>query len=64
MKAFKVNEAVPYGDAGIFNALLKWGIIDDRKETAKIDVFFERFKGWEHYMVFYLWRSLSVRPGE
>ncbi|HVW59273.1 MAG TPA: hypothetical protein VHC48_04530, partial [Puia sp.] len=36
----------------------------DRKELKKIERFFSGYKGWESYLVFYLWRSLSVKPME
>lgn len=61
MKSLKVSQAVPYGDAGLFNALLKLGIIADRNESEKIHALFDQYKGWEHYLVFYLWRTLSQK---
>ena len=61
MKSLHVPEAVPYGDAGILNAMLQLGIIDNKQENEKIEAFFARFDGWQNYMVYYLWRSRSVR---
>lgn len=59
MKTLKQLQAIPYGDVGLLNALLNHGLIKDKKDSAGIDKLFRRFKGWESYLVFYLWRSLS-----
>ena len=61
MKSLQEPSYVPYGDAGLLNALLAHKIIQDKKDAAGILAFFESFAGWESYMVFYLWRSLAVR---
>ena len=61
MKSLHVPEAIPYGDAGILNAMIELGIIEQKHENAKIEVFFDRFKGWQNYMVYYLWRSRVVK---
>jgi DNA-3-methyladenine glycosylase II len=61
MKTFKEPSAVPYGDAGILNALMRHSIIKDKKDLSSINNFFHQFPGWESYMVFYLWRSLAVQ---
>jgi DNA-3-methyladenine glycosylase II len=59
MKCLRVPSAIPYGDAGLLNALILHKIITDKKDLAAIDTFFLHFKGWESYLVFYLWRSLA-----
>ncbi len=59
MKALRVAEAIPYGDVGLLQALVNFDLIKDRKDQASIDKLFRKFKGWESYLVFYLWRSLS-----
>lgn len=59
MKSLRVSEAIPHGDVGLLQALVNKGLINDRKDQAGIDKLFRRFKGWESYLVFYLWRSLS-----
>lgn len=59
MKTLKQLQAIPYGDVGLLNALLNHELIKDKKDTAGIDKLFKRFKGWESYLVFYLWRSLA-----
>ena len=62
MKSLRDPSGIPHGDTGLLTALANHGVIRDRKELAKIDRFFSKYKGWESYLVFYLWRSLSVRP--
>lgn len=59
MKTLKQLQAIPYGDVGLLNALLNHGLIKDKKDSAGIEKLFRGFKGWESYLVFYLWRSLS-----
>jgi DNA-3-methyladenine glycosylase II len=61
MKTLRVPTSVPHGDIGLMNALANHGIIKNRNELKKIDSFFKKFKGWESYLVFYLWRSLAVK---
>lgn len=60
MKSLKQLQAIPYGDVGLLNALLNHGLISDKKDAEGITRLFRQFKGWESYLVFYLWRSLSV----
>ena len=62
MKSLRDPSGIPHGDTGLLTALANHGIIKDRKELPKIERFFSRYKGWESYLVFYLWRSLAVRP--
>jgi len=59
MKSLKQMQAIPYGDVGLLNALANHQLISDRKDSASVTQLFKRFKGWESYLVFYLWRSLS-----
>lgn len=59
MKAFREPSCIPYGDAGLLNALLKHEIIQQKGDAKAINAFFEHYQGWESYLVFYLWRSLS-----
>ena len=61
MKSLKEPECIPHGDIGLLNALANHNIISQRSELDKIAAFFETFKGWESYLVFYLWRSLTIR---
>jgi DNA-3-methyladenine glycosylase II len=62
MKSLRMSEAIPYGDVGLLQALVNKEVIKDRKDEAGIGKLFRKFKGWESYLVFYLWRSLS-EPG-
>lgn len=59
MKSLKQLQAIPMGDVGLLNALASHQLIKDRKDTSGIEELFRQFKGWESYLVFYLWRSLS-----
>jgi DNA-3-methyladenine glycosylase II len=61
MKSLKRLECVTYGDVGLYNALYNLKGFDKRPSREKLDSFFENFKDWEAYTVFYLWRSLAVR---
>jgi len=62
MKSLRDPSGVPHGDTGLLTALTKHKIIKERKELAKIDRFFSKYKGWESYLAFYFWRSLSEKP--
>lgn len=61
MKSLKEPECITHGDIGLLNALANHNIISERSELDKIAALFATFKGWESYLVFYLWRSLTVR---
>ncbi len=61
MKSLRESAGIPHGDVGLLNALASHGIIASRNEIEKINRFFDAFAGWETYIVFYLWRSLSVK---
>lgn len=61
MKSLKERSCIPFGDAGLLNAMLKHKIISDKQQTQQIKDFFADYKGWESYLVFYFWRSLSVK---
>lgn len=64
MKSLRMPEAIPWGDAGLLQALLRHGLIADRKDQAAMDRLFTAFRGWESYLVLYLWRSLAPYPGQ
>lgn len=59
MKTLREPTAIPHGDVGLLKALTSHEIIRERNEVEKISRFFKKYKGWESYLVFYLWRSLS-----
>jgi DNA-3-methyladenine glycosylase II len=59
MKSLREPGGIPFGDVGLLNALESHQIIKDRKDLASMEKLFKKFKGWESYLVFYLWRSLA-----
>ncbi len=59
MKSLREPSSIPHGDVGLLNALANHGVIKDRSETQKVENLFKKFKGWESYLVIYLWRSLA-----
>jgi DNA-3-methyladenine glycosylase II len=61
MKSLKRLECVTYGDVGLYNALHNLKGFDKRPSRETLDLFFDNFKNWEAYTVFYLWRSLAVK---
>ncbi|CAG4997700.1 DNA-3-methyladenine glycosylase [Dyadobacter sp. CECT 9275] len=61
MKSLRDSAGIPHGDVGLLKALQHHNFIADRKESTKINVLLSRFKGWESYLVFYLWRSLAPK---
>jgi DNA-3-methyladenine glycosylase II len=61
MKSLKRLECVTYGDVGLYNALYNLKGFDKRPSRETLDSFFENFKDWEAYTVFYLWRSLAFK---
>ncbi len=61
MKSLKRLECVTYGDVGLYNALFALKDFPKRPSREQLDKFFENFKNWEAYTVFYLWRSLAVK---
>ncbi|MES2797411.1 MAG: DNA-3-methyladenine glycosylase [Bacteroidota bacterium] len=61
MKSLRRMECITHGDVGLFNALVKLKNFPKRPEKQQILKLFSDFKGWEAYLVFYLWRSLAVK---
>ncbi|MFC6101009.1 DNA-3-methyladenine glycosylase family protein [Olivibacter domesticus] len=61
MKCLREPSSIPYGDAGLLNALVNHQIIKEKGDLKKIEHFFTQFVGWESYVVFYLWRSLAIK---
>jgi DNA-3-methyladenine glycosylase II len=60
MKSLQRLECITYGDVGLYNALHQIKNFPKRPERPLLEVFFAPFKGWEAYVVFYLWRSLAA----
>jgi DNA-3-methyladenine glycosylase II len=59
MKSLQEQSCIPYGDTGLMQSLFNHQVIETKKDTLPIDSFFQDFRGWESYLVFYLWRSLA-----
>ncbi|WP_224998802.1 DNA-3-methyladenine glycosylase [Cesiribacter sp. SM1] len=59
MKSMKVQSSVPYGDAGLQNAWKKIHNLAAKPSREELVKGLEPYRGWEAYLVFYLWRSLS-----
>lgn len=64
MKSLKEPSCIPYGDAGLLNALMNHKIIREKSDSKEMNTFFKKFPGWESYLVFYLWRSLAPTEKE
>jgi len=60
MKTLREPSSIPHGDTGLLTALANHAVIKERSEVEKISRFFSKYKGWESYLVFYLWRSLAA----
>lgn len=58
------DPCVPYGDAGLIKALLVHNLINDKRDREGMERLFSKFSEWKGYLVFYLWRSLSVSSDE
>lgn len=59
MKAFNRMDCITHGDTGLQAAVRKKMGLDRKPTREEVIAFLEPFKGWESYVVFYLWRSLS-----
>ena len=59
MKSLKEPSCIPHGDAGLIKALINHNILKEKNDLSPMNHLFENFKGWESYLVFYLWRSLA-----
>lgn len=58
MKCFNFNTAFPIADVGIHNALKNILNLGEKPKIDYIEKLAEKWKGWEAYATFYLWRSL------
>lgn len=59
MKCLRRMDAVTYTDAGLLNGYRKLKGLDAKPPRRELENFFSKFAGWEAYVVFYIWRSLS-----
>lgn len=61
MKSLRVPTSIPYGDAGLHNALKNLKGWQEKPTREQVNQFFKPFASWESYLSFYLWRSLSQK---
>jgi len=59
MKSLRMMQSITYGDAGMNKALQNLAGFGKNPSAQQVDEYFKPFKGWEAYLVFYLWRTLS-----
>jgi DNA-3-methyladenine glycosylase II len=59
MKSLGRMQSITYGDAGLNKALQTIAGFEKNPGKELIDAYFKPFKGWEAYLVFYFWRTLS-----
>lgn len=57
MKALGGMDCWPIGDSGINRALLQLKRLDAKTKHAATRAVFEKFKGWQSYLCYYLWRT-------
>lgn len=61
MKSLKRMDSIPYGDAGLLKAIQLTNQTEHRPSKEEVTLFFEPHQGWEAYITFYLWQSLSTK---
>jgi DNA-3-methyladenine glycosylase II len=61
MKCLRDMTCIAYGDTGLSSSLHKNFETDKKPSHDVIDKVFEPYAGWESYLNFYLWRSLSPK---
>lgn len=59
MKCLRRMDAITYTDAGLLNGFKKLKNIEVKPARSELESFFSQFPGWEAYVIFYIWRSLS-----
>jgi len=59
MKSLRDMTCIAYGDTGLSSALHQHFATVKKPDKNTIDTLFQPFAGWESYLNFYLWRSLS-----
>ena len=59
MKSLRDMTCIAYGDTGLSSALHTIFQTDRKPNKTTIDEIFQPFTGWESYLNFYLWKSLS-----
>jgi len=58
MKCFNLDKAFPISDVGLHNALKNILELSEKPSIDEIEKMAEKWRGWESYATFYLWRSL------
>jgi DNA-3-methyladenine glycosylase II len=56
MKSLGAMNRIPYGDAGLNQALAQLAGIGSY-DSKTVDRIFAPYEGWKTYLVYYLWRS-------
>lgn len=59
MKSLRNMSCIAYGDTGLSSALHSLFKTNKKPDKITIDNIFQPFSGWESYLNFYLWKSLS-----
>jgi DNA-3-methyladenine glycosylase II len=59
MKSLRRMDCITFGDAGLQSALSSLLELNRKPVRSEVEAFFEPFRGWESYLVIYLWRTLS-----
>jgi len=62
MQSLNDPTGLPLGDVGLLRALETHNLINGRGDKDGVNAAFNKFNGWQAYLVNYLWRSLS-KPG-
>ncbi len=58
MKCLRQPGAFPIQDVGLHNAIRKWKQLDRKPSIPEIEKMSKKWRNWEAYATFYLWRSL------
>ncbi|MDR3141966.1 MAG: hypothetical protein LBU37_09615 [Tannerellaceae bacterium] len=59
LKSLKEINCIPYGDAALLNAMIKNEIISQKDDITALDLFYNEFPDWKHYLTSYIWRSVA-----
>jgi len=59
MKTIRDMSCITYGDSGLNNALHTIFNMSKKPTNDEVDEIFAKFKNWESYLNFYLWKSLN-----
>jgi len=59
MKSLRDESCITYGDSGLNKAIHTIFNSEKRPSKETVDTVFKEFKGWESYLNFYFWKSLS-----